>query len=96
MHPIIQAEVDELMKTLEKMETSENRFHCDNCRLLTKITLEQFLSAALHRAIEKAGKEMVPPEEQYSNEVYRAYTNGFNECRSDALSKLDTIINFKE
>lgn len=69
-------------------------------------------SAALQRAIEKAGKEIVgeyvrmsPEEIKHFQEIkskikpsqaWVRYEDGQNDFRSLALSKLDTIINFKE
>lgn len=99
MHPIIQAEVDEFREQLKNGEFT----HLDG--EIIPEAFEHFLSAALHRAVEKSGKKIIGKELKVGEEVYAESDNrnmpfaerfGYNLLRSLALSKLDTIINFKE
>lgn len=84
-HPIIQAEVDELRKIL-----SLSAVHPE-----LKDEIELVFTAALHRAIEKSGKEMVGEEmeltKEESNDDY-FYGYGSNAHRSQTIANAEKII----
>lgn len=108
MHPIIQAEVDEFEKDLKNtLLLFTDRAQAET----TANWYARFFRAALHRAVEKAGKEVA----EIKGCRYGCFCatcslcdeNTFIHCgncvtgfpislKSAVLSKLDTIINFKE